>query len=74
MGTLSQRLPGEERAEYLPDFCAPGVVLAVVLISELVAIVLTLGQIGLGSFDDVWVCRRIDIARHWRKHFPVDGA
>jgi two-component system sensor histidine kinase AlgZ len=54
MGTLSQRLPGEERAEYLPDFCAPGVVLAVVLISELVAIVLTLGQIGLGSGGGFW--------------------
>jgi len=22
------------------------------------------------SFDDVWVCRRIDIAEHWRTHHP----
>lgn len=22
------------------------------------------------SFDDVWVCRRIDIAEHWHKHHP----
>jgi putative urate catabolism protein len=26
----------------------------------------------VGSFDDVWVCRRVDIARHWIQHFPVD--
>ena len=26
----------------------------------------------VASFDDVWVCRRIDIARHWIQHFPVD--
>jgi two-component system sensor histidine kinase AlgZ len=43
-----------ERAEYLPDFCAPGVVLAVVLISELVAVVLTLGQTGLGLGEPFW--------------------
>jgi allantoinase len=24
-------------------------------------------------FDDVWVCRRIDIARHWRTHFPAEA-
>ena len=24
----------------------------------------------LQSHDDVWVARRIDIARHWREHFP----
>ncbi len=23
------------------------------------------------SHDRVWVCRRIDIARHWRQHFPA---
>jgi allantoinase len=23
------------------------------------------------SHDDVWVCRRIDIARHWHQHFPA---
>jgi len=33
-----------ERAEYLPDFCQPAAVLALVLISELVALVLTLGR------------------------------
>ncbi len=22
------------------------------------------------SFDDVWFCRRLDIANHWRKHHP----
>jgi peptidoglycan/xylan/chitin deacetylase (PgdA/CDA1 family) len=26
----------------------------------------------VGSFDDVWVCRRVDIARHWMQHFPAD--
>jgi allantoinase len=25
-------------------------------------------------FDDVWVCRRIDIARHWRTNFPAEAA
>lgn len=24
--------------------------------------------------DDAWVTRRVDIARHWREHFPVPGA
>jgi peptidoglycan/xylan/chitin deacetylase (PgdA/CDA1 family) len=23
-------------------------------------------------FDDVWWCRRIDIARHWHEHHPCD--
>ena len=40
------------------------------------------GRIGaLGRFldhvaahDRVWVARRVDIARHWRKHFPRQGA
>jgi peptidoglycan/xylan/chitin deacetylase (PgdA/CDA1 family) len=22
------------------------------------------------GFDDVWVCRRVDIARHWHQHHP----
>ncbi|MCU0256861.1 MAG: sensor histidine kinase [Vicinamibacterales bacterium] len=36
---------------YLPDFCAPGNVLAIVLIAELVALLLTLGRQGLsGTF------------------------
>jgi two-component system sensor histidine kinase AlgZ len=34
---------------YLPDFCAPVRVLAVVLIAELVAILLTLGRYGIGA-------------------------
>jgi len=27
----------------------------------------------LQSFDDIWICRRIDIARHWREQYPVTG-
>jgi peptidoglycan/xylan/chitin deacetylase (PgdA/CDA1 family) len=23
------------------------------------------------SHDEVWICKRIDIARHWREHFPA---
>ena len=34
---------------YLPDFCAPGSVLAVVLIAELVAMLLTLARFGLSA-------------------------
>jgi putative urate catabolism protein len=26
----------------------------------------------VAGHDDVWVARRIDIARHWRKHFPAE--
>ena len=26
------------------------------------------------GFDDVWWCRRVDIARHWRKHHPPGPA
>ncbi len=26
------------------------------------------------SFDKVWVCRRVDIAKHWRKHHPFEAA
>ncbi len=26
----------------------------------------------ISSFDDVWVCRRIDIARHWRARHPFN--
>ena len=26
------------------------------------------------SFDKVWLCRGIDVARHWRQHFPPPGA
>jgi len=26
------------------------------------------------SHDRVWVCKRIDIARHWRTHFPAPAA
>lgn len=34
---------------YLPDFCAPGSVLAVVLIAELVALLLTLARFGISA-------------------------
>jgi peptidoglycan/xylan/chitin deacetylase (PgdA/CDA1 family) len=23
------------------------------------------------AHDRVWICKRIDIARHWREHFPA---
>jgi putative urate catabolism protein len=26
------------------------------------------------GFDDVWIARRIDIARHWRQRYPADAA
>ena len=26
----------------------------------------------VASHEDVWVCRRIDIANHWRTHFPAE--
>lgn len=50
-------MPPPEEADaparfYLPDFCAPGNVLAVVLIAELVALLLTLARYGLG--DNFW--------------------
>jgi two-component system sensor histidine kinase AlgZ len=44
MAVLAGIRSDTERAEYLPDFCRPGAVLALVLISELVALVLTLGR------------------------------
>ena len=25
------------------------------------------------SFKDVWICRRVDIARHWHEHHPYQG-
>jgi allantoinase len=25
------------------------------------------------GFDDVWVARRIDIARHWRQRYPAEA-
>ena len=28
----------------------------------------------IASFDDAWVCRRVDIARHWMDHFPAGEA
>lgn len=43
-----------DRAEYLPDFCRPIVVLAVVLISELLALVLTLGRAGSLAATSFW--------------------
>lgn len=38
---------GAAASFYLPDFCAPGNVLAVVLIAELVAVLLTLARFGI---------------------------
>lgn len=35
---------------YLPDFCAPGTILVIVLVAELVAIVLTLASYAPGTF------------------------
>lgn len=26
------------------------------------------------AFDDVWITRRIDIAKHWRQHHPAEGS
>jgi two-component system sensor histidine kinase AlgZ len=47
----------QERREglFLPDFCAPGAVLTVVLIAELVAILLTLAKAGHGLDVPVWM-------------------
>lgn len=28
----------------------------------------------VASYDDVWVARRADVARHWYEHHPADGA
>jgi hypothetical protein len=28
----------------------------------------------LSSFDTAWICRRVDIARHWIEHFPSGEA
>ena len=28
----------------------------------------------VGGFDDVWIARRIDIARHWRQRYPAEAA
>lgn len=50
---MSERRGGPEPASfYLPDFCAPGHVLAVVLAAELVAMLLTLARSGLS--EDFW--------------------
>lgn len=27
----------------------------------------------VSAHDDVWVCRRLDIARHWHEHHPCEG-
>jgi two-component system sensor histidine kinase AlgZ len=43
-GSAAGRDPGAIRALYLPDFCAPRAVLAVVLIVELTALVLTMAR------------------------------
>jgi two-component system sensor histidine kinase AlgZ len=41
--------PGDSPRFYLPDFCAPGNVLAVVLIAELVAMLLALARYGIAE-------------------------
>ena len=42
---------GDQRSDYLPDFCEPRAVLAVVLVSVLLAVVLALaGQNAQGGF------------------------
>jgi two-component system sensor histidine kinase AlgZ len=47
---MQQPQEADARARfYLPDFCAPGSVLAVVLIAELVAMLLTLARYGIGG-------------------------
>ena len=28
----------------------------------------------IGGHEQVWICRRADIARHWREHHPLPGA
>ncbi len=28
----------------------------------------------IAGFDRVWICRRLDIARHWHRHHPPEGA
>ena len=43
------RESGRTAPFYLPDFCAPGSVLAVVLIAELVAMLLTLARFGISE-------------------------
>jgi len=62
MGGHGDSPKAAERPEslFLPDFCAAGAVLAVVLISELVAVVLTLARAGIGYEVPFWV----DLARN----------
>lgn len=54
---MSQGAPdaSEDRAFYLPDFCAPRTALAVVLIAELTAVVITLARdnSGVGFWTDL---------------------
>jgi two-component system, LytTR family, sensor histidine kinase AlgZ len=45
----ASRQQGPRAAFFLPDFCAPGNVLAVVLIAEMVALLLTLARVGISS-------------------------
>ncbi|MCU0974972.1 MAG: sensor histidine kinase [Steroidobacteraceae bacterium] len=47
---MASQADGRGRASfYLPDFCAPGNVLAIVLIAELVALLLTLARYGISE-------------------------
>ena len=50
--TAPEKAPRETL--FLPDFCAPGAVLTVILIAELVALVLTLARAGAGDAAPVW--------------------
>lgn len=55
MNRNTSEAAAEERAFYLPDFCAPRTALAVVLIAELTAVVVTLARenSGVGFWTDL---------------------
>jgi two-component system sensor histidine kinase AlgZ len=57
--TASSSRSTDKKALFLPDFCTPDTVLAAVLISQLVALVLTLAQSSAGSEISFW----LDLAR-----------
>lgn len=46
---------GQAPAGFLPDFCRPAAVLAIVLITELVALVLTLARAGISTDASLWM-------------------
>jgi two-component system sensor histidine kinase AlgZ len=57
--TAPSSKPADRGTFFLPDFCTPDTVLAAVLISQLVALVLTLAHTAAGSGISFWV----DLAR-----------